>query len=143
MAAENGNGVSATALYPVGPGDKGDRLPKILSLIEKGWPKVTAAQACGVSVTTLWKWEQTSPAVAEALAKADSDAEGVCVDRIYQHAHSPDERVAMQALTFIMERRWAERWGRRVLEHVGAEGGPIALDLTFHMGRASAADEAV
>lgn len=114
----------------------------ILLALAKGNNRKTAAAAGGVSYQTLREWEKDFPEFAEAVEKAEGQAQQDLLARIlYASQHGavttrPDGTVteqpgAWQAAAWILERRWPRDYGRReAVEMSGPDGGPLeTLDV--------------
>lgn len=129
----------------------------IVFLILEGNYLETAAQACGVDVATLYRWQRRA---GEAIAKAEErveDGEKLLGEGIYEHTDPADwpyldfrhalksaeayaetellRRAAAggfgwQAPMTVLERRHPSHWRRRDrLEVEGADGGAVPLKL--------------
>lgn len=110
---------------PIGPGPHGHLLPRILERIRVGIPKGAAAEMLGVRRQRLNEWERGSDLIADALAAAEAEAEGVYVCYIAQAA----ARGQWQAAAWMLERTRPEKYGRLVMEHHGQGGGPVEVEV--------------
>lgn len=110
---------------PIGPGVHGHLLPRILERIRVGIPKGAAAESLGVRRQRLNEWERNSDLIADAIAAAESEAEGVYICYIAQAA----SKGQWQAAAWMLERTKPEKYGRLVTEHQGAGGGPVQVDV--------------
>jgi transposase-like protein len=109
-----------------------ERSAGIIDLIRSGAFVKTAAQANGISESTLHYWvsradepdadpmySEFSEALTRARALAEVDAVKLIVEAGHKH---------WRAAAWFLERSFPEHYGnRRRLEHVGGEGGPITL----------------
>ena len=100
---------------------------KIVDAISEGNYLETAAAIGGVTYTTLNNWmkkgESTSSGAyvefLEAVKKAE--AEALRVSRISKAGKEGN----WQADAWYLERRYPDRWGKRVQEVTGKDGGPL------------------
>jgi hypothetical protein len=88
-------------------------------------PKTLAALSLGVSKQQLYRWENSSPQIAEAVEAAEAEAVGIYLAYVAQAA----SRGQWQASAWMLERRWPELFGRLIAEHQGVGGGPVQIDL--------------
>jgi hypothetical protein len=102
---------------------------KIVDAIAEGNYLETAAAIGGVTYTTLNNWmkkgEQASSGAyvefLEAVKKAEAEAEALRVSRINRAGRAGN----WQADAWYLERRYPDRWGKRVQEVTGKDGGPL------------------
>lgn len=102
---------------------------KIVDAISEGNYLETAAAIGGVTYTTLNNWmkkgESTSSGAyvefLEAVKKAEAEAEALRVSRISKAGKEGN----WQADAWYLERRYPDRWGKRVQEVTGKDGGPL------------------
>lgn len=103
---------------------------KIVSAISEGNYLETAAAIGGVSTTTFFRWLQEGEQAAaglkrefwEAVKKAEAEAEALRVSRISKAGKDGN----WQADAWYLERRYPERWGKRIQQEVtGKDGGPL------------------
>ncbi len=102
---------------------------KIVDSIAEGNYLETAAAIGGVTYTTLNNWmkkgEQASSGAyvefLEAVKKAEAEAEALRVSRINRAGRAGN----WQADAWYLERRYPDRWGKRVQEVTGKDGGPL------------------
>lgn len=97
---------------------------KITNAIRAGNYREPAARMAGVSPTSLYAWQARYPEFAEAIQKAEAEAEGRMVAIVAAAAPK-----SWQAAAWWLERKQHERWMRRDrIEQTGAEGGPIQVN---------------
>jgi len=104
---------------------------KICNALRAGNHAKVAAEFGGVSESTFYGWLNKGEAAnrgiyrkfLESVKKAEADAETVRVARISQAGQSG----VWQADAWWLERKFPERWGRRVQEITGAGGGPVEV----------------
>ena len=103
---------------------------KIVSAIAEGNYLETAAAIGGVSATTFFRWlqegEQATAGLKrdfwEAVKKAEAEAEALRVSRISKAGKDGN----WQADAWYLERRYPERWGKRIQQEItGKDGGPM------------------
>lgn len=104
-----------------------DRQKIIVEAIAAGSPHETAVALAGVSKSAFYEWINTGSTAAsgkyksfhDAVKKAEADAEAARIRRIDQAGKDGD----WKADAWYLERRYPERWGRRVisadLNHTG------------------------
>lgn len=112
-----------------------DVVKRIVDAVRAGNYASVAAQAAGISESTFYRWleqgqaqEQSGEAGAfrefrESITRAGAEAEVQAV-ALLRRAMAEDSR----AIVLWLERRFPDRWRRRV-EHTGPEGGPIAAEI--------------
>jgi transposase len=110
------------------------RQERVVAAVRAGAHREQAAQAAGVSRSTLQAWLQRGEAAdaptrfqkfAQALreAEAEFELEGLAV--ISRAAEGGDWR----AMAWKLERRHPERWGRQTRHEVtGPDGGPVEVE---------------
>ena len=104
---------------------------KIVNAIADGNYLETAAALGGVTYTTLWNWMKKGESASsgiyleffEAVKRAEAEAESLRVSRIDKAGMEGN----WQADAWYLERRYPDRWGRRVQEVTGKNGGPITV----------------
>ena len=100
---------------------------------------LTACARAGISEATYYSWLQKGEEgkrpyleFLESVKKAEADAEALAVGTVLRVAFDP-ERPNWQAAMTYLERRYPQRWGRRVVEaqveHSGPGGKAIPLRL--------------
>ncbi len=103
---------------------------KIVDAISEGNYLETAAAIGGVSATTFFRWLQEGEQAAaglkrefwEAVKKAEAEAEALRVSRISKAGKDGN----WQADAWYLERRYPDRWGKRIQQEVtGKDGGPL------------------
>lgn len=102
---------------------------KIVDAISEGNYLVTAAAIGGVTYTTLNNWMKKGESASsgayveflEAVKKAEAEAEALRVSRISKAGKEGN----WQADAWYLERRYPDRWGKRVQEVTGKDGGPL------------------
>lgn len=102
---------------------------KIVNAIAEGNYLETAAALGGISCTTFFRWLQEGEQAAagakrdfwEAVKKAEAEAEALRVSRINKAGRDGN----WQADAWYLERRYPDRWGKRVQEVTGKDGGPL------------------
>ena len=105
-----------------------ERVERILEAIRKGNTRDTAAKLAGVSATQMYEWMNKHPEFAEAIEKADAEAEGFYVGIIERAAAK-----SWQAAAWWLERRRAAKYGRLERHEVTGKGGE-ALQLQVVIG---------
>jgi transposase-like protein len=111
---------------------------KIVEAIAEGNYLETAAALGGVTYTTLNNWMRkgqaatSGPYVAffESVKRAEAEAESTRVGRIKRAGQEGN----WQADAWYLERRYPERWGKRIQQELsGPNGGPIKTEsVTKH-----------
>ena len=90
---------------------------------------IQAAAIGGVTYTTLNNWMKKGESASsgayveflEAVKKAEAEAEALRVSRISKAGKEGN----WQADAWYLERRYPDRWGKRVQEVTGKDGGPL------------------
>ena len=108
---------------------------KIVQAVASGNYLETAAAYGGITYTTFNNWMNRGEAreskiyieFFEAVKKAEADAEVLRVARISKAANEGN----WQADAWYLERRYPNRWGKRVNEVSGPDGGPVTIRLTW------------
>lgn len=107
---------------------------KIVDAIAEGNYLETAAALGGITYTTLNNWMKKGEAASsgayveflEAIKRAEAEAESLRVSRISKAGKDGN----WQADAWYLERRYPEKWGKRVTEITGPNGGPIQTETT-------------
>ncbi len=103
---------------------------KIVDAIAEGNYLETAAAIGGVTYTTLNNWMKKGEVASsgayveflEAVKKAEAEAEALRVSRISKAGKEGN----WQADAWYLERRYPDRWGKRIQQEVtGKDGGPL------------------
>lgn len=103
---------------------------KIVGAIAEGNYLETAAAIGGVTYTTLNNWMRKGESASsgayveflEAVKKAEAEAEALRVSRISKAGKEGN----WQADAWYLERRYPDRWGKRIQQEVtGKDGGPL------------------
>lgn len=90
-------------------------IKKACQLKAKGYTNVQICQACGISESIFYAWQQEggdreqplSAELVEGLKKAEADKQAALLAMIEEHGQQH-----WQALAWLMERQWPERFGR-------------------------------
>lgn len=107
----------------------------VVSFIRAGAYVETAAVAAGINKTTLYDWLKRGVAqtkgiyrdFSNALEKAQAEAELLDINRINKAAADG----VWQAAAWRLERKYADRWGRKDrIEHTG-KGGDEPIKLAY------------
>jgi len=107
-----------------------ERQKIITDVIAAGNYARTAVAMAGISEETYYQWLKKNPEFAEAVRKAESQAEAVRVARIARAGQEGN----WTADAWWLERRFPDKWSRRErLEHTGANGEE--LKIRIHWGR--------
>jgi hypothetical protein len=114
-----------------------ERCDTILQTIRQGNTLKVAALMGGISYDTLNEWRKVFPEFAEAVNRAEAEAEALHVVNI--RTHSADQ---WQASAWWLERRRHSDW-RKVEEQrqTGPDGGPIQTVVTVERVRYDEGDE--
>lgn len=80
---------------------------RLCQLLHAGNTHEVAAEACGIDVSTFYTWRREKPEFAEAVQRAEAEAEAVLVARISKAAANGSWRAA----SWLLERRNPEKWG--------------------------------
>lgn len=88
--------------------------------LEAGSPQSTAAEAAGISESTFYLWMQLGDEGAEpfsefseAVRRSRVGGEIALLERVKAHSDE-DGPVALKAATWLLERRWPEKYGASV-----------------------------
>lgn len=110
---------------------------KIVDAIAKGNYLETAAALGGITYKSLNNWMNKGAAnkgdeyvqFFHAVKRAEAEAEAARVERI----NSAGKDGNWQADAWYLERRYPDRWGKRVQEVTGKDGGPIRFEELRNM----------
>ena len=94
---------------------------KLLEALSNGVHRKVAATTCGISSRTLELWVQADEELAERIEAVENEVEQKIVGSIVLAAANGD----LKAAQWYLERRYPDRWGRRVVvsaEAPAAEG---------------------
>lgn len=111
-----------------------DTQKKIVDAIAEGNYLETAAALGGISETTFYRWMQEGEQATggakhefrEAVKRAEAEAESLRVGRISKAGKDGN----WQADAWYLERRYPEKWGKRLTELTGPNGGPVQVEAT-------------
>lgn len=111
---------------------------KIVQAVASGNYLETAAAYGGITYTTFNNWMNRGESrerkdyieFFEAVKKAEADAEVLRVARISKAANEGN----WQADAWYLERRYPNRWGKRVSEVSGPNGDAVTIRLTWGDG---------
>jgi hypothetical protein len=92
-----------------------DQIEAILRAVRLGLNPDRAAQASGITPSTLRAHRRRHPEFATAIKEAESMAEQGFLARIIKHTDKQ-----WTAAAWILERRWPERWAKREPDRVEA-----------------------
>jgi len=92
-----------------------DQIDAILRAVRLGLHPDRAAQASGVTPSTLRAHRKRHPEFATAIKEAESTAEQGFLARILKHTEKQ-----WTAAAWMLERRWPERWAKREPDRVEA-----------------------
>lgn len=81
---------------------------RLCRLLQAGNTHEVSAEACGINVSTFYRWVRDKPEFAAAVEQAEAEAEAVLVARISQAAANGSWRAA----GWLLERRNPDKWGR-------------------------------
>jgi hypothetical protein len=97
---------------------------RLVEALSEGNTRRASCDYAGISEDSLARWLKRSADFADAIKKAESEAERKHVANIVKAADGGN----WTASAWWLERRRSDDWGRRDrLEHTGAEGGPILI----------------
>ncbi len=80
----------------------------------------------GVSESSYYSWLNKYPEFSEAIKKATIQFKRVHLSKI-----AADE--SWQASAWILERRFPDEYGKRPVEVMGKDGGPMKIDEVVHI----------
>lgn len=115
-----------------------ERQAKIVAVLANGHFAETACAQAGIACGTFYNWLAKGEKQAkgeyrdflEAVKKADADFEVIALGKIKAAAEPVADRPGQwQAYAWILERRHPKRWGRKRVEIVGDDGGPVQADI--------------
>lgn len=86
--------------------------------------------------TKRWLKEEPFVQFLQAVKKADSHAEVKNVALIQKAANE-----TWQAAAWWLERRFPQKWGRKVMEHQGKDGGAIETEVTHKFDPSKLSDD--
>ena len=109
-----------------------ERAKRIVELIRAGNYAEVASKASGIGESTFYAWLERGRTARsgvyreflEAVEKAAAEAEALYLERVRVAAASGAPST-WQAAAWWLERRFPRRYGRRIVEVSGPEGGPI------------------
>lgn len=110
-----------------------DTQDRICQLLRAGNTHEVAAEAAGISLSSFYNWKRDKPKFAEAIERAEAEAEAVLVARVSQAARNGSWRAA----TWLLERRNPEQWApvRERTGHERASSGAVSLYEVSNPGR--------
>jgi hypothetical protein len=97
---------------------------QIVQLLEGGISKADAAIAAGISPATFYDWQSKRPAFADRIMRAIEVVKRKLVTVVHGAAFEGDIRAA----TWLLERRYADEFGRAV-KLSGAAEAPINVQV--------------
>lgn len=101
-----------------------ERCETILQTLRQGNTKRVAHLSAGVASSTFYEWVERYPEFADAVEKAEAEAESLHVVNI--RTHSADN---WQASAWWLERRRHDDWRKRETQEItGAGGGPLIVE---------------
>jgi transposase len=103
----------------------------VLRIGEQGGCIAEMADACDVTVSTVYLWRDQHTEFSEALMRAQGKAEAFHSKRIRGGLDKPPAEFQGQANLKYMAVRFNDRWSERArIEHTGKNGGPIqSIDM--------------
>ena len=113
-----------------------ETVDKLTQAIRLGATYVLACNYAGISQETFSQWRNTKPEFSEAITQAEGDAAIKWLALIEKHAQEQPQWAAWK-----LERRYPEMYGRQRVEMTGAEGGPIATEITIRQVPARSEDD--
>lgn len=101
-----------------------ERKEKFVQLISEGVGRIAAARAIGVNISTVERHMHKDPAFAEAVRRAETEADEKVENALFQAAISGN----VSAIELWLTRRLPDKWGeqKRVVVS-GPSGGPIEV----------------
>lgn len=99
---------------------------RIVQAIGLGATYDLAAKYGGVSIDTFNVWRDSKSEFSDALKEAEGRAVVGWLAKIEKAATDGN----WQAAAWKLERRYPHDYGRRVQEHTGKDGGPVAVRIT-------------
>lgn len=111
----------------------------ITTLLANGHFAETACAKAKISETTFYAWLQKGERATagiyreflEAVKEADANFEVIALGKIKEAALPTPERPGQwQAYAWILERRHPKKWGRKRIEVVGDDGGPVQTEIS-------------
>lgn len=102
-----------------------DRIRKVLQALELGATYTLAANASGISETTLRKWIKEDEDFADQCREAEGKSAVRWLAKIEQAASAGD----WHAAAWKLERRFPRDYGKRIVEHEGQVDYVIDLSL--------------
>ena len=114
---------------------------RIAEALRAGATYEHAAQYGGVHYATLRRWLQDGEAAADGpfreFCEAEKRAEAEALVGWLKSIDLAAQEGTWQAAAWKLERRYPQAYGRRVVEHQGREGGPIAVAHTADLSKLS------
>lgn len=109
---------------------------KITQAIQLGATYEHAAQYAGIAYSTFNDWMKKGEAAKSGkfvqFLEAVKEAEGKATVGWLAKIEKAANEGAWQAAAWKLERRYPEIYGRQRVEHTGAEGGTLEIDVTVN-----------
>lgn len=111
----------------------------IVTLLRQGQFVCVACQKAKIDDSTFFAWMAKGERAAggiyrefhDAVKEAEADFQILAVGDIKTAAKgTPDKPAQWQALAWLLERRHPKLWGRKRIEIVGDDGGPVQTELS-------------
>jgi hypothetical protein len=102
-----------------------ERVEALIKALEAGLPHSQACDIVGLGHRTFYAWKASKPEFASEVARAEAK---VVVDLLGIINRASEQH--WQAAAWILERRWPERWGRRVIQHDNS-AAPMKIEVVW------------
>ena len=99
---------------------------KLVEAIKSGSTNRLACQYAGIGQTTFYETLQIDAEFAKAIKGAEASGAMKFLSRI-----TDASELQWQAAAWMLERRFPEEYGKRVVEHSGQGGGAIQIKVTY------------
>jgi hypothetical protein len=99
---------------------------RILKAVGRGMPIQQAANACGVSPSTLLTYRRRYPAFDQKVQEAIAKGIAARLDVVILSMKSAEESIRLRASTWWLEHVVPEHFGRNRIEVTGTDGSPLA-----------------
>jgi hypothetical protein len=104
--------------------DKQKTMEIIIESLRRGMSIEGACSSAGICAQTYYNWRNASPDFGEEADRAIGDAESLCIDVIRQDA-------SWQSKAWLLERRFPDRYARKVRTDDAATVAPTKIKLTW------------
>lgn len=104
-----------------------ETVQKIVQALNVGATYKIACDYAGIGTTTFYDWINSKPEFSDAVKEAEGSGAVMILARIRKEADSG----SWQAGAWILERRYPEMYGRKVIQHAGDPDAPLHIVIEY------------